>query len=119
MRKPVWLAAAVVCAQVALSAGPAAAEKSAADLKKQGDALLADGKKDEALAAYVKAMDADPSFTPAYDAAAPIWFAQRKYDIAIRWLRAAVERRPSYSLGWYNLAFAYRKVSQYESAIEA
>ncbi len=118
MQKRVWLAAAV-CALALATAGSAAAEKSAADLKKQGDALLADGKKDEALSAYVRSMDMDPSYTPAYDAAAPIWFAQRKYDVAIRWLKAAVERRPSYSLGWYNLAFAYRKISQYEPAIEA
>src|SRR5262245_2825116 len=115
MRKPVWLALALLCAL----AGRAAAEKNAADLKKQGDALLAEGKKDAALSAYLEAMNADLSYTPAYDAAAPIWFADRKYEIAIKWLKAAVERKPSYSLGWYNLAFAYRKLSQYEAAITA
>lgn len=103
-----------------LTATAHADDRKLAETKKQaGDALAAEGKAEEALAAYEAAMDADASYQPAYDAAAPLWFRAAKYDVAIRRLGIAVARRPKYAMGWYNLAFAYRKTQDYPKAVEA
>jgi tetratricopeptide (TPR) repeat protein len=95
-------------------------DRGTAEKKKQaGDAALASGRTKEALGLYQAAQDADPSFLPAFDAAAPLWFSAQDYKTAISRLELAVARRADYSMGWYNLAFAYRKTTDYRKAVLA
>ncbi len=112
---------AVVAAAAAAAPAAAAAKgrKLAEDLKKQGDAAAAVGDAAKALAAYEQAITADPTYLPTYDAAAPLWFEARQFDVAIARLGAALAGDPRYAMGWYNLAFAHRKKGEHAPAIAA
>jgi len=112
------------CALVAaLCALPAAARdddtKAAEARAREGDALRQAGKHAEALAAYEQAMDLDPGYVPAYEAATPLWFSAQQYDTAAKRLQVITARKPKYAVGWYSLAFAYRKTKAFDKAVGA
>jgi tetratricopeptide (TPR) repeat protein len=106
----------LLCVTAASADTPRQAAEAA---KKQGDAALAAAKRDDAETAYEKAIQLDPTYTDAYDAAAPIWFDAKKFDVAIAMFKQAVATTPAYASGWYDLAFAYRKQQQWQPAVDA
>ncbi len=106
---------------IATQPPPAAMQPSgdAAALRTNAEQLTKDGKLDDAIAAYQKAIAADPSNVNLYNDLGNVYFALKRYGDAAHWFREAVSRNPQYATGWYNLAHAYRKGELKQDAINA
>ncbi|MGE5571661.1 MAG: tetratricopeptide repeat protein [Bacteroidota bacterium] len=82
-----------------------------------GNVLLAMGKNDEALAAYDKAVSADPEYAHTYYDRGSLFLNADDYDRAIPDLRKAVELGPEYADFRTALGAALVSVSQFDEAI--
>jgi tetratricopeptide (TPR) repeat protein len=92
---------------------------AAVSFKQQGDKLAAEGRYDEALAAYRRAIQAAPAYHLAFEGLGQVFFARGMYGAAIEQFRKALELSPAYILGHYNIGYALRKAGRYREAIEA
>jgi tetratricopeptide (TPR) repeat protein len=108
---------------VAIVAGylaPARADRARARaLVEEGARLQAGGKADGALELYERAMEADPDYLLAYEAAAPLWLSLGRDDVVISRFERVTLRHPDYPFGWYTLAYAYRRAGRLEHAVMA
>ncbi|MCA9672792.1 MAG: tetratricopeptide repeat protein, partial [Myxococcales bacterium] len=110
------LAAAVV---VGL-ATPARADRAAAlRHKAAGDAAVQSGAHRRAVKAYLNAITADSTYMPAYGALSTHYLRWRQYRDAAALLARAVRKAPRYANGWYNLAYALRKLNKLNKAVLA
>jgi tetratricopeptide (TPR) repeat protein len=99
---------------------PAApARGDAAQLRANADQLRKDGKLDEAVGAYRKAIDADRGNLDLYNDLGNVYFSLKKYNEAATSFQEATQRDPNFALGWYNLAHALRKASRNPEAAGA
>jgi tetratricopeptide (TPR) repeat protein len=86
-------------------------------LVEEGARLSTAGRSAPALERLVRAIDEDPDYLPAYEAATALWLRAGQYDPVIRHLARVTLRHPRYGFGWYTLAFAYRRTGRHELAV--
>jgi tetratricopeptide (TPR) repeat protein len=85
------------CNQLRAATGTAPAQPvTAADWLAVGDAEFDRGDCDAAVAAYGRAVAADPAYAAAYNNRAYTRMRQRRYDLALPDLDRAIELRPDY-----------------------
>jgi tetratricopeptide (TPR) repeat protein len=89
----------------------------ARSLVEEGTRLSSAGRTTRALERLVRAIDEDPDYLPAYEAAVPLWLRAGKFDPVIQHLARVTLRHPRYPFGWYTLAFAYRRTGRHELAV--
>jgi tetratricopeptide (TPR) repeat protein len=77
------------------------------------------GHVEEAIAKFKQAFAADPRHWSARTALGELLLKIRRDDEAIAVLHGTVEKNPSYSLAWYDLAFALRARNQHAAAVDA
>jgi len=113
--------AALLALALALSlAAPGAARADRAvarSLVEEGTRLSSAGRTTRALERLVRAIDEDPDYLPAYEAAVPIWLHAGQFEPVIHHLARVTLRHPRYPFGWYTLAFAYRRTGKHELAV--
>jgi tetratricopeptide (TPR) repeat protein len=88
---------------------PVTPRGDAAQLRATADQLRKEGKLDEAVNAYQKAIEADRGNLDLYNDLGNIYFSLKMYEKAASSFQQATERDPNFALGWYNLAHALRK----------
>ena|SRR5579883_621808 len=98
---------------------PPAPAETPAQLKADADALRAQGKLDEAVPAYKKAIDADRNNLDLYNTLGETLYQLKRFDEAAAVFQKATERDPSYAFGWFNLARCYRKLDKRAEAVDA
>ena len=82
--------------------------------------LLRDrGHIEESIVKFKQAIAADPRHSAARTALGELLLKIRRDDEAITVLRATVDKNPTYSLAWYDLAFALRARGQHAAAVDA
>jgi tetratricopeptide (TPR) repeat protein len=79
------------------------------DYYNQGMELFAQDKLDEAIGAYLRALQEDPNFTDALHALAMTYARQEKLDQAIEVGRRLVEAAPDDELAYTSLSIFYQK----------
>jgi tetratricopeptide (TPR) repeat protein len=89
----------------------------ARSLVEEGERLSRAGRPTRALDRLVRAIDEDPDYLPAYEAAVPLWLRAGKLEPVIQHLARVTLRHPRYGFGWYTLAFAYRRTGRHELAV--
>jgi tetratricopeptide (TPR) repeat protein len=105
---------------LSLMIAPARADKpEAVALRRQGDALLREGRAGEAEAVYRKAIAIDPGYREAYGALSTHLLRAGAFDKAVTLLQGVVKTMPDYAEGWYNLAYALRKRGRLDDAVSA
>ena len=101
-----------------LAPRPAAADRAVArSLVEEGERLSTAGRPGRALERLERAIDEDPDYLPAYEAAVRLWLRDGKFEPIIRHLARVTLRHPRYGFGWYTLAFAYRRTNRHELAV--
>ena len=106
-------AVAVFCNWPAVSA----AEMSAVTYHNLGTALQEEGRIDDAVAAYRRAVALDPAYVPALNGLGSALRQQGKLDEAIGQLEAVVRLRPDFADARYNLANALSERGRLPEAI--
>ncbi|MBI3394252.1 MAG: tetratricopeptide repeat protein [Spirochaetia bacterium] len=71
-----------------------------------GNIAFEEGRLDEAITHYEKALEKDPDCVEAIYNAANIYFKQKKYAVAIRWFHRCIELDSEFPESYYNLAQA-------------
>jgi tetratricopeptide (TPR) repeat protein len=69
---------------------------------KKGNALFAQGKDDEALKCFDKAIELTPKLKEAWTYKGIILSDKKQYDEALKCYDKAIEIAPGYTLGWSN-----------------
>jgi tetratricopeptide (TPR) repeat protein len=85
----------------------------------EAQALRDRGHIEESIVKFKQAIVADPRHSAARTALGELLLKIRRDDEAITVLRAAVDKNPTYSLAWYDLAFALRVRNQHLAAVDA
>jgi len=98
-------------------AGPARAD--APQLRAAAEQLRKDGKLDDAVGAYQRAIEADRGNVELYNDLGNVYFAQKRYADAAAAFRESTARDGNYADGWYNLAHALRKGDKRADAVVA
>jgi len=101
---------------VAAAPAPSADAKAAFD---RGERALAEGRLDQAIAAYKEALSRSPGYAAALNGMGLALFKQDKKPEAIAQFRAATAADPSFALAWSNLGFAARKMGDGPTAVTA
>ena len=89
------------------------------DWNNKGDALYNQGKYDEAIQAYDRAIEIDPEDAETWGNKGDALYNQGKYDEAILALDRVIELDPEYSMAWNNKGYAFVLQGKYEEAIQA
>ncbi len=84
---------------------------------KYGISFYDQGKYEEAIVQYQKAIALQPDFVDAYNDWGRVLHAQKKYDEAIIQYQKTVEIQPSYVYGYYNTGLALYAQKRYDEAI--
>jgi len=85
--------------------------------KQQAMAAAEKGDYDAALAAFTRALQADPKDTEAYNNRGSIYTVKGNYNQALADFTMALELNPKYTKAYYNRALAYYYLSNYDGAI--
>ena len=94
-------------------------EENESSWNDRGVELYAQGKYDEALKCYDKAIELDPQFSLAWNNKGAALFSQGKYDEAIQAYDKAIEIAPKYASAWNNKGFALYNLGKYNEAMQA
>jgi len=86
-------------------------------LVEEGARLSTAGHPATALEKLVQAIEEDPDYLPAYEAAVGLWLRGGKFEPVIHHLARVTLRHPRYGFGWYTLAFAYRRTGRNDLAV--
>ena len=81
-----------------------------------GNILQDQGKLDEAIFMYKKAIQVDDKYYKAYYNLGNIYLQQDKPNMAVTEYKKVTKLNPDYAYGHYNLACAYIKLGKYSSA---
>jgi tetratricopeptide (TPR) repeat protein len=108
---------ALALASIALPGSALADRAVARALVEEGQRLAGAGHTATALERMVRAIDEDPDYLPAYEAAVPLWLRTGQLDPVIKHLARVTLRHPRYGFGWYTLAFAYRRTGRHDLAV--
>jgi len=103
---------------ITLWAAPAAADKSEA-LYKQGVALEAQGKVDEAIAAFEGAVADRPGHVMAWASLGKLYKQKQQYDKAVNAYEKATTLSPKSAALWANLGYAYYRAGREDDALRA
>ncbi|HEY8211903.1 MAG TPA: tetratricopeptide repeat protein [Myxococcaceae bacterium] len=101
-----------------LAAAPAPSPDAQAAFDR-GERALAEGRLDQAIAAYKEALSKTPGYAAALNGLGLAFFKQDRKPEAIQQFRAATEANPSFALAWSNLGFASRKMGDGAAAVAA
>ena len=82
-----------------------------------GNASLAQGEYDEAIAEYTSALAIDPDYAEAYEGRGNVYFAQGYLDAAIADYDYVILLLPEYADAYFRRAVAYYNKGDYERAI--
>lgn len=77
-----------------------------------------EGKMEEAIQEYSKAINKDPRNAAAYNNRGVVYDDLEQYERAIEDYDKAIELNPDYAIAYYNRGIAYQDLIQYEEAIE-
>ena len=83
-----------------------------------GNALYRDGRRDEAIAEYRKALDIKPDYAEALNNLGVVLFAKGDLEAAIAQYRKALDIKPDYAEAIHNLGSALATKGDYGAAIE-
>jgi tetratricopeptide (TPR) repeat protein len=86
-------------------------------LVEEGQRLASAGRPQVALERLTRAIDEDPDYLPAYEAAVGLWLRADELEPVIRHLARVTLRHPRYGFGWYTLGFAYRRTGRHDLAV--
>src|SRR5438046_5242448 len=92
-----------------IAAAPAPSADAQAAFER-GEHALAEGRLDQAIAAYKEALSKSPAYAAALNGLGLALFKQDHRPEAIQQFRAATQANPSFALAWSNLAFASLKL---------
>ena len=81
--------------------------------------LFSEGKLDEAIAAYQKALELDPTFTDALHGLAQAYFAKEDFNSTIATARRILELDPDDILAYTSISRAYQRNGMIPEAEEA
>lgn len=84
-----------------------------------GNSLQESGRFDEAVAAYKKAIELNPSFSWSYHSLGDVLLKLEKWEEAVAAYKKAVELNPDFSWSYHNLGDALLKLRQWEEAAAA
>ena len=91
----------------------------AAALKAEADKLKNEGKFEEAVTVYRRALEVDPNDPNVHNDLGNAYYGLKRYVEAAGSFKDAVARDPNYAIGWYNLANASRKADRKADAVDA
>jgi len=80
---------------------------------------FADGADQFAVAAYIRAIQLDPANPVLRVQLGGLYYSLKQYDQAIDRFREAIELKPDYANGYYNLSYAYRDSGKTLEAYQA
>jgi len=103
----------------AAAAGPKPAPSPGNAAYVEAQLLRDRGHIEESIVKFKQAIAADPRHSAARTALGELLLKIRRDDEAITVLRATVDKAPTYSLAWYDLAFALRARGQHAAAVDA
>ncbi len=92
------------------SPGPSAARQAAEALMAQGMDLHDGGNLDEAIEAYRRAVDTDPTFVIAHNNLGMVYIDKGELPEAVAALKRAVRADPDYAEAYNNLGYVHRKL---------
>lgn len=101
-----------------VAASPAPPQEAKAAFER-GERALAEGKLDQAVAAYKEALAKAPGYAAALNGLGLALFKQDKKPEALQQFRAATAADPAFALAWSNLGFASRKTGDAAAAVAA
>lgn len=101
---------------VAAAPAPSTDAQAAFD---RGERALAEGRLDQAVAAYKEALSKSPGYAAALNGLGLALFKQDQKPEAIQQFKAATQANPSFALAWSNLGFASRKMGDAPAAVAA
>ena len=104
---------------VAAAAGPKPAPSPGNAAYVEAQLLRDRGHIEESIVKFKQAIAADPRHSAARTALGELLLKIRRDDEAITVLRATVDKNATYSLAWYDLAFALRARGQHAAAVDA
>lgn len=93
-------------------------EKTKVQWLSEGVAHREAGKLKEAIEAYNRALQLDPSYAHAYNNRGFAYYDLKHYERAIEDYDQAIALNPRYTIAYNNRGAAYRNLEQYERAIE-
>ncbi len=99
------------------AAGPARSD--AASLRAQADQARKEGRLEEAVTAYRRAIESDRGNLDLYNDLGNVYFSLKRFNEASSSFQSATDRDPNFALGWYNLAHALRKANRNPEAASA
>jgi tetratricopeptide (TPR) repeat protein len=85
---------------------------------RKGNSLKNDGKLNEAIHQYQKALEIQPDFTPAMNDIGLIYVAKGEYDKAFSSYQKIIELKPDNYIAYYNVACIYAKQNKIEEAVD-
>ena len=98
---------------------PGEGNANATELNNKGAALYYQGKYDEAIQAYNKALEINPQFADAWSSKGNALNSLSKYDEAIQACDKAIEINPQFAEAWNNKGAALYYQGKYDEAIQA
>jgi tetratricopeptide (TPR) repeat protein len=101
-----------------VAAAPAPSQDAQAAFDR-GERALAEGRLDQAVAAYKEAISKSPGYAAALNGLGLALFKQDKKPEAIQQFKAATQANASFALAWSNLGFASRKMGDAATAVTA
>jgi tetratricopeptide (TPR) repeat protein len=79
---------------------------------KQGNDMMVQEKNEDAILAYDKAIELDPTHASAWNNKGIAMFRLKRYEDAIKCYDKAIELNPNHANAWYNKAKALRGLGQ-------
>lgn len=79
---------------------------------KQGNDMMMQEKNEDAITAYDKAIELDPTHTSAWNNKGIALFRMKRYEDAIACYDKTIELNPNHANAWYNKAKALRGLGQ-------
>lgn len=98
---------------------PDDARAAAEDHYYAGIDFFGDGKQDEAIAEYNRALELDPKFADALHGLAQAYHAKEDFDRTIETARRIIELDPEDILAWTSISRAYQRKGMVPEAEEA
>ena len=95
------------------------AEESALLFNKRGVARIRQGRRDEARADFLAALEASPRYAPALANVGNLCFEAGEVAEAIARYEAAVDADPDYAIAYFNLGAAYKRAGRIADAVRA
>jgi len=93
--------------------------ESAEDHYYAGIDFFGEGKLDEAIAEYARALELEPKFADALHGLAQAYYARQDFDRAIETARRILELDPEDVLAWTSISRAYQRKGMVPEAEEA